>query len=73
MHPAGDVHECVAVHIDDLAFVMKDPEAFAKVLVDKHRFKSKGTGPLTFHLVQISPMMWMVPCASLPLSAKLRS
>ena len=29
---------------------MKDPEAFVKVLAEKHGFKLKGTGPLSFHL-----------------------
>ena len=50
MRPAGDVCECVAVCVDDLAFAMKDPATFAKTLEDKHNFKLKGTGELSFHL-----------------------
>ena len=50
MRAAGDVYEYVAVYVDDLAFALKDPEAFAKILEDKHNFNLKGTGELSFHL-----------------------
>ena len=50
MRPAGDVYEYVAVYVDDLAFAVKDPEAFVKALTEKYDFKSKGTGELSFHL-----------------------
>ena len=50
MRPNGDVYEYVAIHVDDLAFAVIDPEAFAKVLQDKYNFKLKGTGDLSFHL-----------------------
>ena len=50
MRANSDVHECVAVCIDDLAFAVKDPKAFAEALKKKHNFKLKGTGELSFHL-----------------------
>ena len=36
--------------MDDLAFAVRDPKAFAAALEDKYNFKLKGTGPLSFHL-----------------------
>ena len=42
--------EYVAVCVDNLAFAMKDQATFAKTLEDKHNFKLKGTGELSFHL-----------------------
>ena len=50
MRANGNVCECVAVHVDDLAFAVKDPKAFAEALEKKHNFKLKGTGELSFHL-----------------------
>ena len=44
------MYEYVAVHVDDLAFAVKDPEAIVKRLQEIHKFKLKGTGPLKFHL-----------------------
>ena len=46
----GDTYEYVAVYVDDLAFAMRDPESFVKILTDKYKFKLKGTGELSFHL-----------------------
>jgi hypothetical protein len=40
----------VAVYVDDLAIGMKDPEAFLSILIDKYKFKLKGSGPISFHL-----------------------
>ena len=37
-------------NVDDLAFAVKVPKAFAKVLKDKHKFNLKGKGQLSFHL-----------------------
>ena len=45
----GNVCECAAVCVDNLAFVVADPKAFAKASEKKHHFKLKGTGPLSFH------------------------
>ena len=50
MRKAGNVYEYIGVYVDDLAFALHDPEAFAKILQDKYKFKLKGTGPISFHL-----------------------
>ena len=46
----GNIYEYVAVYVDDLAIVMKDPQGFADTLTKKYKFKLKGTGPISFHL-----------------------
>ena len=50
MRDAGDCYEYVAVYVDDLAYCVKDPSGFVKMLETKHKFILKGTGPITFHL-----------------------
>ena len=50
MRDAGDCYEYVAVYVDDLAFALKDPQAFVKILQEEHNFKLKGTGPIEHHL-----------------------
>jgi Reverse transcriptase (RNA-dependent DNA polymerase) len=52
MRPATDMscYEMVAVYVDDLAFGMKDPRKFLENLETKHKFKLKGSGPISFHL-----------------------
>ena len=45
------IYQYVATCVDDLCLVMKDPEAFLKVLQSKpFEFKLKGSGPMKFHL-----------------------
>ena len=43
MRDAGDCYEYVAVYVDDLAYCVKDPSGFVKMLETKHKFKLKGT------------------------------
>ena len=43
MRANGDICECVAVYVDDLAFAVKDPNGFAKALKERYNFKLKGT------------------------------
>jgi hypothetical protein len=50
MRRNDDVYEYVAVYVDDLAIAMKDPQRFVDVLTEKHKFKLKGTGSISFHL-----------------------
>ena len=46
-----NICEYVAVYVDNLAMVLKNPEAFLKQLQSApHSFKLKGSGPITFHL-----------------------
>lgn len=46
----GDIYEYIAVYVDDLAIVAKDPQAIIDHLEKVYKFKLKGTGPITFHL-----------------------
>ena len=46
----GNAHECMEVHVDDLAFVINDLNSFAKVPKEKHEFKLKCTGAWSFCL-----------------------
>jgi len=46
----GDHYEYIAVYVDDLMIVGKDPDSIIKVLIEKYQFKLKGTGPTEFHL-----------------------
>ena len=50
MRQNGDVYEYIGVYVDDLAIAMKDPKPFVDTLTNKHSFKLKGTGPITYHL-----------------------
>jgi hypothetical protein len=50
MRRNGDLYEYVAVYIDDLAIAMKICKEFVDILENVHQFKTKGTGPINFHL-----------------------
>ena len=50
MHRNGNIYEYIAVYIDDLAFAVKDPQAFVDNLKSNYQFKIKEAGPLEFHL-----------------------
>ena len=50
LRPNGDVYEYIAVYVDDLAMAMLRPKEFTQLLIDKYKFKLKGTGPISFHL-----------------------
>ena len=45
-----NIYEYVAVYVDDLAIAMKNCDDFINILVDKYKFKLKGTGTITYHL-----------------------
>ena len=49
MKPNRDVYRYVAIYVDDLAFAVKDPQAFINSLDAKRGFKLKGTRSLEFH------------------------
>jgi hypothetical protein len=57
MRKKGSIYKYIAVYIDDLAIVMKNPKEFTEILENKHKFKLKGTGPITFTSVWISQGM----------------
>ena len=50
MRKNGDVYEYIATYVDDLAIAAKDPESITNTLMNKYKFKLKGTGPIKFHL-----------------------
>jgi len=49
MREKGDDYEYMGVYVDDLMFASKDPETIVKTLIEKCKFKLKGTGPSEFH------------------------
>ena len=50
MRDKGDHYEYVAVYVDDLLIVSKDALKITNNLMNKYKFKLKGTGPIEFHL-----------------------
>ena len=50
MRKKNNLYEYIAVYVDDLAIAMKDPKELTDILEKRHKFKLKGTGPITFHL-----------------------
>ena len=50
MRESDGLWEYIAVYVDDLAFVLRDPEAFVKLLVGNTKYKLKGIGSIAFHL-----------------------
>src|SRR5699024_9671156 len=50
MRPAKDYYEYIAVYVDDLAIVSKQPKTITDTLVDKYGYKLKGVGPIDYHL-----------------------
>jgi len=44
------LYEYIAVYVDDLALVMRNPKGFVELLSKKYRFKFKGTAPISYHL-----------------------
>jgi Reverse transcriptase (RNA-dependent DNA polymerase) len=54
MHKLDDMYKYVAVYVDDLAIAMKNPKEFVDILEKKHKFKTKGTDPISFHVMDFS-------------------
>jgi Reverse transcriptase (RNA-dependent DNA polymerase) len=50
MREGDGVYEYIAVYVDDLLIAARDPKKIVETLQEKHRFKLKGVGPLTYHL-----------------------
>jgi hypothetical protein len=49
MRKKGNLYEYIAVYVDDLAIAMKNPKEVIDILEKQHKFKLKGTGPISFH------------------------
>ena len=50
MRQSENGYEYIAVYVDDLAIAMKNPKEFVDILETQYKFKTKGTGPIVFHL-----------------------
>jgi len=50
MRDMKDHYEYIGTYVDDLAVASKKPEDIMYELTEKHKFKLKGVGPLTYHL-----------------------
>ena len=50
MRDMDTYYEYIAVYVDDLLIVSKDPKLITDILVNKYNFKLKGTGPIKYHL-----------------------
>ena len=48
--PGGTCYEYIAVYVDDLAIVAKDPQGFCNELKKRYNLKLRGVGPLEYHL-----------------------
>ena len=45
-----NLHEYIAVYVDDLCIAAQNPEELISILNSKYQLKEKGDGPLTYHL-----------------------
>ena len=50
MRDKGDHYEYIGVYVDDLAIASREPQKIIDCLLNDHKLKLKGTGPLTYHL-----------------------
>jgi hypothetical protein len=50
MHQLDDLNEYIAVYVDDLCILSKDPKAITDTLTEQYGFKLKGTGLIDYHL-----------------------
>jgi hypothetical protein len=48
--PMATLTSTLVYVVDDLAIIARNPQEIADVLMTKHKFKLKGTGPIKFHL-----------------------
>ena len=44
------LYEYIVIYVDDLDIAAKHPKEIKYVLMNKHRFKVKGIGPIKYHL-----------------------
>ena len=50
MRENNGLYEYIAVYVDDLLIAARDPKEIVQTLQERHGFKLKGVGPLTYHL-----------------------
>jgi Reverse transcriptase (RNA-dependent DNA polymerase) len=79
MRKKGNLYEYAAVYVDDLAIAMKDPKEFTDLLEQVHKFKLKGTGPISYHLgidsveLRISLCVFPLPNSLISLSRTMKN
>ena len=50
MRRNGDIYEYMAIYVDDLCIVAKDPESIIDTLQNRYNYKLKNTGEISYHL-----------------------
>jgi Reverse transcriptase (RNA-dependent DNA polymerase) len=50
MRQSNGLYEYIAVYVDELLIAARDPNEIIIALSEKHKFKLKGVGPLTYYL-----------------------
>jgi hypothetical protein len=50
MQENNGFYEFIAVYVDDLLIVARNPNSIVQALQEKHKFKLRGVGSLTYHL-----------------------
>ena len=50
MRRNGEKYEYVGIYVDDLAMAMNNAKECTDTLMEKYKFKLKGTGPIVFHV-----------------------
>jgi hypothetical protein len=50
MRPQTDHYEYICVYVDDLMVMMKEPQPFFDLLINKYNYKLKGVGEPVYHL-----------------------
>ena len=50
MKDMGDHYEYIGTYVDDLCILSRNPELICKTLMEKHKFKLKESGEISFHL-----------------------
>ena len=50
MREMDDHYEYIAVYVDDLAIASKNPKTITDELINRHTYKLKGVGPISYHL-----------------------
>ena len=50
MRQSNGLWEYIAVYVDDLAFVVREPNTMINLLEEKYKYKLKGTGMISYHL-----------------------
>jgi Reverse transcriptase (RNA-dependent DNA polymerase) len=50
MRENSNLYEYIVVYVDDLLIATKNPKEIVQKLEEQHKFKLKGSGPLTYHL-----------------------